>query len=229
MTNSLLVSYLWYQNCPDEWKESALTRLKDSLVGVYTSNPSIERGLKYEEKINNKIKTNEGFDASEQFFEQLRGSIIQGWIKPLQIEAGNNIYEFRGKYDFKKDNHIYDLKTTGKPINRDYYTRGFQHIIYMLAEKVSYFTYLVVYLDNRYHIKDAMKIDLSLNEKDDTDRLKNALLDFEKGMKELRLWDTYLLHKCGWANDLNKVENGEGKQDCEDKGCTQKESATFIF
>ena len=197
MTNSILMSYYWYKDCPFEWKQSALEKLKNTIYGVYSPTRATLRGTQYEDKINKYLNYNTEFLGKEKVFEELRGSIQQGWIKPLRISTNKGTYEFRGKYDYKKDHHLYDLKTTSSTINPDYYTKSFQHSIYGLAENCHSFTYLVTQIDPRFHVIDLQKINVEIDKEKDTLRLTEALIEFEKGLEKLDLWNLYLQKKCG--------------------------------
>jgi len=214
MTNTLLMAYEWYRNCPKTWKDRALDSIKNTLTGEFTGTVATARGDRFEEFVNNIINKNLKFHKPLRDCNLLRGLRQQVWLDPLTITLDSEMsFTFRGKMDYygtllanehpvleryAKQKIICDLKTTGTTIKQDKYMDSWQHVIYCLAMKVPHFAYFVFQFPDDHGLEpsDSRIIFLDCEEELDAQRkmLTDRIGDLVKFLKDFNLWNDYF-HK----------------------------------
>jgi hypothetical protein len=216
ITPTLLNSYDWLTSCPESWREKSLAELQNTLQRKpFQTSPEAQKGIDLEKAVEkyctmpdvdfNKIKASGHF---RKLLELCHGGDFQQWAEmyfPNPIRPGLPDVRAYGKIDVLKRNKIIDIKTTAKYKGGEYYTKGWQPIIYCLSTGINNFEFLVCVWENvnSMLIKDFHIVRYELKAGDEK-RLIKRYHEFIEFLKQKELYQDYL--ETYMKNTLSSTE-----------------------
>lgn len=199
ITTSLLDDFAWLEKAPNTypkdskltWKQLAFKRFNEAITrtGVWNPTPAIERGIKFEKRVNNYLHlSKEAFQNAfipphcarvVEFWDKGHGAIQQKVTKKVIVVAEQE-YLLYGKIDLRTDALSIDIKTTGNYRGSSSYTEKGQHLVYAYCENESRFEYIVAVFDDDTGtcidvISIPIQVDLADAEKEITRRITETM------------------------------------------------------
>lgn len=214
MSATLLGSIDWCKNAPNSpmkdnpsltWKQKSYMDLESKLKREkFEPNEACRRGIAFEDQVcrfaTMPVESLEGF--SEEFklmVNSVRGYKFQVYKQrtiDFTFDGVEYDLKFLGFLDAMRDDHIIDLKTTGK-YKKDKYLQTLQHKIYCWMTGIKEFDYIIA------QWSDYPKIKSVYNEKYICEDfievgvfLKAKMTEFMQFLKDLNMLDLYLTTYC---------------------------------
>lgn len=168
ITSSLLDKWLWYLNCSDAYKESAMTQLKNALLNIWPDNVYTDKGQTFEQ---------EAVDGKHGKISQLVKDLPTQVFGGRVLDTAELSFHVTGKFDFldTKRKRIIDLKRV-KKLYRDKWTtdrQTLQHLLYFYMTLPEYETFYYVIAHGE---GDKYNIEVVQRDRPETEELLEQLV-----------------------------------------------------